>query len=273
MSEKKITLSKGPLTAVLIQIKFSAIVQIAKYIPDIQDVLRRKKYPLYNILQGENIQSGPHGEIEKTKFEQWVFSSNDYSKNIIVNNEKITYQVLDCHEFTYEHFIGKFFSIIESFDNIVDISSITQCGLRYVNAIPESDTLSSKVLLRKNFHGMEFPQTVAWLDNSLYAISTQRAVKLKNLNLISNFQLKINQNPNGPKYPQDILEFPLGEPVVFDNRPLVTFIDMDHYILFKAVEKEKLIGRLETIFEELHAVIEEVFIHSLITQKAIEIWK
>jgi uncharacterized protein (TIGR04255 family) len=272
MSEKKMILSNGPLTAVLIQIKFSTIVQIAKYIPDVQDQLR-KKYPLYDVLQGESIQTGPHREIERKPFEQWVFSSNDYFRNIIIDSEKITFQVLDCHEYEYESFIHEFMSIVESFDNIVDISSITRFGLRYINTIPEDDSLSWKKLLNENFHGMTFPENVMWRDNSLLAFSLQRGVNLEKLKMVSNFQLKINQNPNGPKYPQDIMKFPLGEPEVYDNRPLVTFVDMDHYILFKAVEKGKIIGRLESIFEALHSVIDEVFFNSLITQEAKELWK
>lgn len=272
MSEEKMILSNGPLTAVLIQIKFSTIVQIAKYIPDVQDDLR-KKYPLYDVLHGESIQPGPHGEVEKKKFEQWVFSSNDYFRNIIIDSEKITYQVLDCHEYKYESFIREFLSIVESFDNIVDISSITRFGLRYVNTIPELESLSWKNLLNENFHGMTFPENVRWHDNSLLAFSLQRGVNLENLNMVSNFQLKINQSPNGPKYPQDILKFPLGEPEFLESRPLVTFVDIDHYILFKAAAKKKIIERLESIFEELHTVIEEVFFNSLITEKAKEIWK
>ncbi|MBK5201586.1 MAG: TIGR04255 family protein [Spirochaetaceae bacterium] len=273
MSEKKMILSKGPLTGVLIQIQFSAIVQIAKYIPDVQDELRKKKYPLYDVLKGEGIQTGPHGDIVKTTFEQWVFSSNDYSRNILIDNGKITYQVLDCHDFDYENFINEFISIIDSFDKIVDISSITRVGLRYIDSIPEKDNLSWLDLLRDNFHGMSFSPEVKWIDNSLLAISMQRGVDLKNLEMKSNFQLKINQNPFGLKYPQDIMKFPLGEQEVFDNKPLVTFVDLDHYILFKAVDKIKIINRLKSIFEDLHTVIEEVFFNSLITEEAKEIWK
>lgn len=272
MSGKKRILSNGPLTAVLIQIKFSTIVQIAKYIPDVQDELR-KKYPLYDVLQRESIQPGPHGEIEKKEFEQWVFSSNDYFQNIIIDNEKITYQVLDCNEYEYESFIRDFLSIVKSFDNIVDISSITRFGLRYINTIPEVGSLSWKNLLSENFHGMTFPENVRWRDNSLFAFSLQRGVNLEKLNMVSNFQLKINQSPNGPKYPQDIMKFPLVEPEFLENRPLVTFVDIDHYILFKPAEKGKIIARLESIFEELHTVIEEVFFNSLITEEAKEIWE
>jgi uncharacterized protein (TIGR04255 family) len=272
MSEKKMILSNGPLTAVLIQIKFSTIVQIAKYIPDIQDSLR-KKYPLYDVLQGENIQSGPHGEIEKQEFTQWVFSSNDYSRNIIVDNEKITYQVLECHEYDYGSFIHEFLRIVGSFDSIVDMSSLTRFGLRYIHSIPEVDGLSWKDVLTEDFHGMTFPNKVSWFDNALMAFSTQRGVNLKSIGMVSNFRLKITQNSNGPKYPQDIVTFPLGDMEFFKNRPQVTFVDIDHYILFKAAEKEKTIGRLEQIFNELHTVIEEVFFNSLITAKAKELWK
>ena len=122
------------------------------------------------------------------------------------------------------------------------MSSLTRFGLRYIHSIPEEDGLSWKDVLTEDFHGMTFPDKVSWFDNALLAF-------------------------------QDIVTFPLGDMEFFKNRPQVTFVDIDHYILFKAAEKEKTIGRLEQIFNELHTVIEEVFFNSLITAKAKELWK
>ncbi len=275
MSGKTMTLSNGPLAVVLIQIKFSSIINIAKYIPDIQDQLRKKSYPLYDVLKGESIQTGPHGEINKSIIEQWVFSSDDYTKNIIIDSEKITYQVFGCREYAYDSFITEFLSIVESFDLIVDISSITRVGLRYINAIHEVDKYSWKELLNNSLHGMSFPEDVAWFDNSLLSYSTQRGVKLNEAGLISNFHLKINQDFRGIKYPPDIIKFPLGDSQFNEDKHLVTFLDLDHYILFnkKVVEKSKVFENVKSVFDDLHDVIEKVFFSSLITDKALEIWK
>lgn len=273
MNSTKMTLSNGPLTAVLIQLKFSPIMQIAEYIPKVQDLLRRKDFPLFDVLQGENFQTGPHGEIKTEKLEQWVFSSNDYSENILIDKDTITYQITDCSGYDYQAFIGKFIEAVNSLDSIVDISAITRLGLRYINAIPEKENLSWKEVLHEHFHGMQFPESVSWSDNALFAYSTQRGVQIESIKMLSNFQLRIMQNLNGYKYPQDIIKFPLGAPEVFQDINLVTFVDIDHYILLKAAKKHEVIEQLDSIFGELHAAIEEVFFTSVISEKAKEVWK
>jgi len=270
MNKQRLSLTNGPLVAVLIQAKFSTIVQIAKYIPTVQDELRRKSYPLYDELYGS---PPPYMENEKGQFIQWVFSSNDYSRNIIIDNEGITYQVFDCNAFEYKKFIDEFIGLLQRFDNIVDISSLTRLGLRYVNAIPEKTECSWKDLLNSSLQGTELPEKIAWHDNPLFAFSTQRGVSLESLKMSSNFHLNIYQNPHGSMQPQGVIKFPLGETGFFEGRPLVTFIDLDHYILFKAAEKGALFSRLEIIFDALHSVIKEVFFSTLITEKAKEIWQ
>lgn len=274
MNENKIILSNGPLVVVLIQIQFSPILQISKYIPNIQDELRRKNYPLFNQIQGEDIHALPLGEVKKRKFEQWVFSSNDYSRNIIIDDQKITCQVFDCNNYKYESFVKDFISVVKSFNHIVDISSFVRLGLRYINAIPESDNLSWRKLIKEDFHGIEFPQEIAWIGEPLIALSIQRGVKLENIeDMISNFHLNIYQHPEGPKYPQDIMKFPTGESEFFKDNPLVTFVDLDNYILFSVADKDKIFIRLEDLFSGLHKAIGKVFFNSLITEKAIEVWQ
>jgi uncharacterized protein (TIGR04255 family) len=75
MGDNKIILANGPLVALLIQIQFSPILQISKYIPSIQDELRRKGFPLFKQVEGEGV---PPFE---GNYEQWMFIANDYSKH------------------------------------------------------------------------------------------------------------------------------------------------------------------------------------------------
>ncbi len=274
MNENKIVLTNGPLAVVLIQIQFSPILQIAKFIPAIQDELRRKKYPLFNQIQGEDVLALPFGGVEKRKIEQWVFSSNDYSKNIIIDNQKITYQVFDCDNFKYESFVKDFITVVQSFNSVVDISSFVRLGLRYINAIPEKRDLSWKSLIKKDFHGIDFPKEVEWIGEPLIVFSIQRGVKLENLGeTISNFNLNIYQHPDGTKYPQDIMRFSTEESSFYKDKPLVTFVDLDNYILFNAVDRDKVFAHLEGFFDGLHKAIGEVFFKSIITEEALEIWQ
>lgn len=95
---------------------------------------------------------------------------------------------------------------------------------------------------------------------------------LEKLKMTSNFQLRIVQSPSGNKYPDDILKLSPETAEVFENVPKVTFLDIDHYIIFKSAPKEALFDKLTQIFNELHAVIEDVFFDTLITPEAIKKW-
>jgi uncharacterized protein (TIGR04255 family) len=268
MGDNKIILANGPLVALLIQIQFSPILQISKYIPSIQDELRRKGFPLFKQVEGEGV---PPFE---GNYEQWMFIANDYSKNIVLDNQKITYQVFDCGTYSCENYAKDFIAIINSFNHTVDISSIIRIGLRWVNSIPEKENLSWKELLKEDFHGMEFSPGIDWFGVPLVLFSVQRGVKLEVFDrIISNFHLNIYQHPNGLKYPQDIMKFPLQEEEVHKGNPLVTFVDLDNNILFEAVEMDDVFTKIEDLLRELSKTIEEVFFKSLITDKAKELWQ
>ena len=272
MSGIKKALLNGPLVAILAQVKFTPIMQISEYVPRIQDRFRKNGFPLFNILQGESIQPKPSGDFERIPLKQWIFSSANYEQNLIIDNEQITYQTFDIQEYTYDGFIKKYLEVLKVFDEIVEVSAFTRFGLRYVNSIPEKKDVSWKTLIREGFQGVSFPSNHDWLDNALCSYMTQRGVNLEKLKMTSNFQLRIVQSPSGNKYPDDILKLSSETAEVFENVPKVTFLDIDHYIIFKSAPKEALFDKLTQIFNELHSVIEDVFFDTLITPEAIKKW-
>jgi uncharacterized protein (TIGR04255 family) len=273
MSGMKQALPNGPLSVILIQVQYSPIVQIKEYIPAFQDYVRKNGYPLYTPMETEIVRVGRHGEPEKEVFEQWVFSAADTQQTIILDSEKITYQVFDVQSYSFDTFLQEFISIVSGLDEIVDISVVSRLGLRYINSIQEKDDASWKKLIAKEFQGPSFPDNILWLEKELNSFSTQKGVFLKDININSNFKLLLSQNPVGLKYPQGIQRFPNNEPEFFESRSKVTFLDLDHFVVFSAAPKLEVLNRLSSIFKALHSVIEDVFFESVITAEAKKLWQ
>lgn len=273
MSGIKQALPNGPLSLVLIQVQFSPIVKMKKYIPTFQDYIRKRGFPLYTPMVTEVVLVGPHGEPEKAAIEQWFFSSADTKQTIILDSEKITYQFFDVQSYSFDTFLHDFISIIKELDAIVDIALISRLGLRYVNSIQEKDALSWKSLVAKEFQGPALPANIHWLENELHLFSLQKGVFLAEHDIKSNFKVLISQNPVGMKYPQGIQRLPNQEPEFFEPRTKVTFLDLDHFVIFSAAPKYDVVDRLSDIFHTLHSVIEDVFFESVITEEAKQLWQ
>ncbi len=272
MITMKQELPNGPLSVVLLQIQYAPILDIDTYIPAIQDYCRRSGYPQTTKLRGDMIEIGKNGEVEKTIVHQWVFSSADYQRTVVIDSERLTFQVFDLTNYSFDDLLDAFLQIINTVDGLVDISLIKRLGLRYINSIEESPELSWHHAIQPEFQGKSFPDDVQWTDPGLFTWALQRSARLPDLNMNSNLLLRIYQNNEGRKYPDDILRDPRGTIDRVASGSLVTFIDLDHYILFQYYPKKKISARGKTIFAALHDVIEKVFFSSIITEEAKQLW-
>jgi len=268
MSGIKQALSNGPLSVVLMQVQFSPIDQIKKYIPAFQDYLQGIEYPLYSSREPDIVCLGQHGEPEKAIFEQWYFSSSDTQQTIILDNERLTYQVFDIQFSSFENIFQNFLTIVKEFDALVKISIISRLGLRYIHSIQEKEDVSWKDLVTKEFQGPSFPADGDWIENELRSISAQRGVLLEELAINSNFRYVITQNAIGRKYIEGIERFPTKDPEFFDPKCLVTHLDLDHFVILTDSPKLEVFDCLPGIFTCLNSVIEEMFFGAMLTDKA-----
>jgi len=272
MATMKQELSNGPLSVVLFQMQYAPILNIEKYIPAIQDSCRKAGFPQINKMRGDMLQIGQNGEVEKTIALQWVFASADYQRTLFVDSEKLTFQVFDLTNYSFEDLLSTFTQIMIKIDSLVDFSLINRVGLRFINTIEEKPELTWKAAIKPEFQGSPFPDGVLWTDEGLYSWARQRSVALSELNMASNFLVRMYQNTVGRKYPEDIIRDPRGVIDFVSSRSLVTYVDLDHFILFQNGKKELLFSKSREIFVALHTVIEDVFFSSLITKEAKQLW-
>jgi uncharacterized protein (TIGR04255 family) len=131
-------LKNSPLVMVLAQLRFSPILSMEKYIPDIQETLRAT-YPRFTQNNIQAIRLGPEPQFEPDV--HWVFLNKDQSTSITLATTFVSLST-NCYD-TFEVFAEEFESMLESLVP-VDISLQERLGLRYVDLVQlkKSETFS-----------------------------------------------------------------------------------------------------------------------------------
>ena len=272
MATIKQELPNGPLSVVLFQMQYAPILEIDKYIPAIQDYCRKVGFPQITKMRGDMLKIGHNGEVEKTIVVQWVFASADYQRTLFIDTEKLTFQVFDLADYSFEDLLATFMQLMNKIDELVDFSLINGLGLRFINTIEEKPELTWQAAIKPEFQGCPFPDDVHWADDGLLTWALQRMVRLPEVKMTSNLLVRIYQNAAGRKYPEDIIRNPRGVIDYVSSGPLVTYADLDHFIVFQNGAKDAIVPKSKEVFIALHTVIENVFFTSLITEEAKQLW-
>lgn len=140
-------LNNQPLQFVLAEFRFSPVMQIAEYIPKIQEALR-KQYPIPNKQSEQLIQAQPGG-IALSQVDRWTFSSANKREAIDLNQERLVYITMDYDRF--EGFSNSCLHALKTLASIVDPSLILRVGLRYSDLVKVDDTEKLSELVNDHF--------------------------------------------------------------------------------------------------------------------------
>jgi len=95
---RTVPLSKQPLALVLIQLRYSPILNLKEYIPVIQDRLRKIGFPLvYSKNMKKLVISST--ELKPEDMQQWKFETPDKRSSVIVDQDQALLQTTDYHSF------------------------------------------------------------------------------------------------------------------------------------------------------------------------------
>lgn len=142
MSDYK-KLENQPLKFVLAEFCFSPVMQIAEYIPKIQEALR-KQYPTPVKQNTQSVQVQSDG-ITLMSADQWAFISASKKSAIYINQERLIYITVEYQRFT--GFADSCRQAIDTIINIVEPTLITRIGLRYgdLAVVGEGEKISDLV--------------------------------------------------------------------------------------------------------------------------------
>jgi|TARA_R100001509_G_scaffold32112_1_gene17052 uncharacterized protein (TIGR04255 family) len=124
-------LENQPLKLVLAEFRFSQILQIEQYIPELQEMLR-KQYPTFRKSAEQSVHVKPDG-LEVTSISRWSFASSDKKHAIDISQDRLIYFTNAYPRF--EGFSEACKNVLDKVIEIIDPSLLLRVGLRYCDLI------------------------------------------------------------------------------------------------------------------------------------------
>lgn len=270
---RTVPLSKQPLALVLIQLRYSPILNLKEYIPAIQDRFRKIGFPSVQVKNVKKLEISPSG-LMPTDMWQWKFEAQDSRSSIIVDEDQILLQTTNYHSF--EEFIEQYFTILQSFLAVTEHDSFgnaLRIGLRYIDQVTlQSDTDTIDSYLRSPLRGMVSPFFKNMLKQYTHIEVGKTELRSGQNGTLS---IRVLRNVEGLDLPSDLYqEAPLRLRKI-DVKKDFALIDMDHGCEqpFPYNQAGIPVQQLEELYFGLHDTIIEVFHESVVTLEGVEKWR
>src|SRR5262249_8598327 len=130
-SNPALHLSRTPLIYVVAQIRFSAVMAMDKYVPEIQEKLRRT-YPWFQHSKIQEVVF--QGQSPSVSFtDRFEFLQSDKRTGIVLMSNSVA---LQTNKYTsFELFEQEFSGALYEIDQSVGLSLVERIGLRYIDLV------------------------------------------------------------------------------------------------------------------------------------------
>lgn len=257
------TLENSPLSLVLCQVRFTPVMAMGKYVPDIQDELRRSGFPIHEPTQILEAQLGPQGPRASAR-PRWEFLAKDRRTSVVVD---CGFMVLQTTAYDgFENYVGSLLRVIETVAGVVQGILVQRIGLRYVNAIVPQPGESWQQYVQSGLHGFESP-----LFAEGTAVRLHQTVARTN---VGTMIVRLFHRLDGQTLPPDLAESALAlrhaERSGQANGP-ATLLDIDHYHESEPEEFNR--SAIENVAWDLKEGSYSVFANNVATAHAMEAWR
>ena len=132
-------LPRSPLVYVVAQVRFSAVVSVEKFVPEIQEKLRHKGFPRFLRSQLPELNFVLPNPTPKVSFtERFEFQNKEADLGIVLTSN--FFAVHTNNYKNYEEFEKNISSAIDAIDGSLNLSIVERMGLRYVDLVrPKQD--------------------------------------------------------------------------------------------------------------------------------------
>lgn len=259
----------APVYYALAQLQFNPVIAMAKYIDEVQDLLRRRGYTHFEpqVITQLEITAGlgqAPTEPQVTHSHSWHFTKTDRTSGFVLTQAAITFHT--THYETRNEFIPELLNGFEAVHKIVKLDHINRIGLRYLDAVLPLQNESVDEYIAAGLRGINFSKERRYeLHESVFDTETGPLIT-KGIMVA-----RVHKMKSLLGYPPDITPKGLAAMPRFEmQEPMPhAVIDTDHYVEGKIpVEVDPI---REQLFN-LHAKIKEVF-NATITDHAREIWQ
>jgi uncharacterized protein (TIGR04255 family) len=249
-------LRHAPLIYVVAQVRFSAIVAIDKYIPEIQERLRHKGFPRFLKGQVHEIAFQTDGAPKFSAIDRFEFQDKDASLGIVLQSNSVAVHTNRYSNYeTFEEYIK---TALMAVNRVLGISLAERVGLRYVNLIRPGPNEKSSEYLHEGLLGLD-PAAAgveSWISSSQFLGRTEVG------------QLAVRCSRSGQPFPPDLLTTSLAYSLELAKEEIVTTLDFDHFV--EQAGEFKVSAVIATL-QHLHESLDKVFM-AAVTANALAKW-
>lgn len=210
-------LENQPLKLVLAEFRFSQVMKIEEYIPEIQEALR-KSYPTIKKRNMQAVQFQAES-IQISNIDTWSFVAANKKSSIDINQERLVFITTEYQRF--EGFADLCKEALDVLAKVVQPSLILRIGLRYCDLVKLEQEEKIDDLVDSQFVGS--PVSVSSVGKTKH----QRTESLFDTN-IGTLSIRTLYGHNTLTYPPDIQGLPIV--VVKDQSESERMIlDFDHF--------------------------------------------
>jgi uncharacterized protein (TIGR04255 family) len=251
-------LSRAPVVYVLCQIRFSAVLKMADYLPQIQEALR-DRYPRFRheVINTLAI-SAKGGAINQVAEDRWVMNDVAETSGYLVQKAAMVFHTTAYLDF--EDFLRKTIDGMREVTGAAKISLFERVGLRYIDLIVPDRDEGADAYLHSGLNGLSF-QPLGFQRETMQQFASARTD-------IGRLVLKVSSGSHQQVVPGDLQPLSLKSKDIPVDRS-TTMLDSDHFVE-DGLEPD--LKRLESVIRQLHGPISQVF-RAAITKHAVEKWK
>lgn len=250
-------LSRAPVVYVLAQIRFSAVLKMAEYIPAIQEELRGD-YPRYEQQQTAILQIGGQGVAAPALATRWSFEDKAQQCGFIIDQSSLVFHTSNYVDFP--HFRDRLLGGVAHVQNIVNTPLIERVGLRYIDLIMPTDDEPIERYMKPELVG--FSLAPLGLSNEV----NQQLVNAKTA--AGQLWVRFTKAKNTSPLPPDLGSVSLQLKRIPSSDRDSAIMDTDHFAE-KSMDFD--LNQLTQVIDALQAPIGDVF-KAAITEHAVEQW-
>lgn len=260
-------MANAPVYYALAQVQFNPVA-MTKYADDIQDILRRHSYTLYDSqtvpqLHFAVVQGQASAEPSIAPVTSWKITKTDGSAGFVLSSTALTYHTTQYD--THNEFFDELLLGLDAVHRVVGLDHLSRLGLRYLNAVLPREGETVEQYLASGLHGAPFAARRRYaLSESVFDTESTPLISAGTLiarTLRANLQLGF---PPDIPAPNLVLRERFKEAGIMDH----AIIDLDHFVEGRMpVESKKVLAQLIS----LHGTLKQVF-KAMSTNDARNVW-
>lgn len=250
-------LSRTPLIYVVTQVRFSAVMSIEKYVPEIQEKLRHR-YPWFQHSKIQEVALTSPGTPAVSFNDRFEFLAREKRTGIVLTRNSIA---LHTNKYSnFEEFEEEFGNALSAVHESVGLGLVERIGLRYIDLVRLTEGESWPDYIQRELLGLD-PSLVGvsqW-SSQFGSIGKTDVGTLVFRFLQSENPLPPDLSPGGLHYDKELLR--PGE--------VGTILDFDHY---SEANGEFVFDSVLTAIGDLHDNLDRAFRNS-VTKAALRKWE